>query len=166
MVRFCYNKRRERLAVFWIVMYSYHTTKWKVFPINLSMYIHGLWTGNSIQSLILASVHWKILWHIRTLKSLGEVGPAHIGTQRTPHASKSGHKHIWRLKVSFPWIALLPVMRWDVTNMIRSQNSSPWSGEMRIPYWRKTSRSIFLGVNWFPILSSFRIFSEKKEKIL
>jgi len=53
-----------------------------------------------------------------------------------------------RLKVTVSWIASPPVTRRDVTTTCRSQNGSPWSGDMWILHRRKSSRRCPQRVKW------------------
>ena len=93
----------------------------------------------------------KIMAHWNIAKFVGSGSCSYRNWKNTVYKFVRTQANM-RLKVSFSWIASLPVMRCGVTNMIWSHNSSPWSGEMWIPYQRKTSRSNSLGVKWFPIL--------------
>ena len=52
------------------------------------------------------------------------------------------------LKVIVSWIVSSPVTRCGVTSTSRSQNGSPWSGDMWIPHWGKSSRRCPHQVKW------------------
>ena len=53
-----------------------------------------------------------------------------------------------RLKVTVSWITSSPVIRRGVTTTSRGQNSSPWSGGVWNPHWRKSSRCCPQRVKW------------------
>ena len=55
--------------------------------------------------------------------------------------------NMW-LKVIVSWIRSLLEMRSGVTTISQSQNSSPWSGNMWIPHWRKKWRCSLQRVKW------------------
>ena len=53
------------------------------------------------------------------------------------------------LKVTVPWIALLPVTRHDITTMSRNQNGSSWSSDPWIHGQGKSSSQSLQWVKWY-----------------
>jgi len=117
---------------------SHH--KMKSVSISSSTWIGGLWLGNCVRSWISASVHWKRWWQHWNIAKFAPGGSHKCSHKNIKNTVCKYVRTYWtntRLKVTFSWIASSPVTRRGVTTMSRSQNSSPWSGEMWIPHRRK-----------------------------
>ena len=141
-------------TVRWYVAYLVATTMWKISHVqdshaqlshheikSTSTSLSGLQPGICIQSWILTSMHWKQWWQYWNVIKfvLGGVPMnAHTGTER-PHAILSDPIepiHGWRWQCpgshQYQWQdAVSPL--WGV------QNNSPWSGNMWIPHWIRSS---------------------------
>ena len=115
----------------------------KSISISSCMQISGLRLGNCVRSWILASMHWKRWWqrwNIPKFASGGFHECSHRNIKNTTCKFVRTYVTNMRLKVKVSWIASSPVTRHGVTTTSRSQNGSPWSGDMWIPHQRKSSR--------------------------
>jgi len=146
---------------FQTVMHSCHTMKWRVSQIahacKLVDYDQETVYGDEYQLQCIGNNDGKT----GLSQSLLQVGPMNIGTERTLHASLSAPTEPIRGWRWVSWIALLPVMRCDVTTVSHSQNGSPWSGNMWIPHWRKSLWPSHQWVN-FHIVTTFLLIKNSK----
>jgi len=125
--------------------------KMKSISISSSTWIGGLWLGNCVRSSILASACWKQWWQCWNIAKYAPDGSHKCSHRNIKNTVWKFVRTYWtktRLKVTVSWITSSPVMRHGVTTMSRSQNSSPWSGDMWIPHQRKSSRPCCQRIKW------------------
>ena len=119
-------------------------SKMKSVWISTSAQISELQPGDCIQRWTLASVHWK-QWHQQRNIAKFAHGGSHEPTHRNRNntvckLARNNWTHLGST-VTVSWITSLPLVRCGVRTMSRSQKrQSPWSSNVRILYWRKSSR--------------------------
>ena len=99
--------------------------------------ISGLQPGNCILSSILASMHLKQRWQYWSISKAVPSG-FHEWLHRNRINTICKFLRIYwtnmRLKVTISWITSLPVMKHSIT----STGGNPWSGNMWIPWGRRS----------------------------
>ena len=107
--------------------------------------------GNCVRSWISASMRWKRWWQRWNIAKFAPGGSHECSHRNINNSVMKFARTYWintRLKVTVSWIASSPVTRRGVTTTSRSQNGSPWSGDMWIPQRRKSSRCCPQRVKW------------------
>lgn len=113
-------------------------------------HLHQLITGNCEWSWILASVHWRQWWQSWNIPKFVQ-GGSHKCWDRKNTVCKFSRTY-WdnmRLKVTISCIAASLVMRHGVTTTGWSPSDSLWSGDMRIPLRRISSKCRPQCIKWF-----------------
>ena len=142
-----WQQQRERQAVFHMAMDSCHTMKWRAF---LSACLYKLVDYN--QGTVYRAEYWLHCVgnkgdNTGILQSLCQVGlvNAHGIRKNTVCKFVGTYWTMKRLKVKVSWFALLPEKRhgdpaMSGSQVARSGDSTPWSGDTWIPHQRKCSR--------------------------
>ena len=106
----------------------------KSVSISSSVQIDGLQLGNCVWSWISASVHWKWWWQHWNIAKFAPGGSHECSHRNVKNTLCKFVRTYWtntRLKVTVSWIASSPVTKRGLTTTSRSQNGSPWSGDLR-----------------------------------
>ena len=108
--------------------------------ISSSTRIGGLILGNCVWSWIPTSMRWKRWWQRCAIPKFAS-GGSHVCLHRNIRNTVSKivrtYRTNTRLKATISWIALSLVIRRFITTTSRSQNGSPWSGDMCILFAEK-----------------------------
>jgi len=119
--------------------------------ISSSARIGGLWIEKCVRSWISASMRWKRWWQCWNITKFAPGGSHECSYRNIKNTAFKFVRTSWtntRLKVIFSSITSSPVTRCGVTTTSRSQNGSPWSGNMCISNRRKSSRCGPQQVKW------------------
>ena len=125
--------------------------KMKSVSISSSVRIGRLQLGSCVQSWISASMHWKQWWQRWNIAKFAPCGSHEYSRRNMKNTVCKFVRTYWtnmRLKVTVSWITSSPVTRRSVTTTSRSQNGSPWSGDVWIPRQGKSSRRCPQWVKW------------------
>ena len=125
----------------------------KIKSLKQEMYFHGTqpFLSSSTNSPNFKESSWKQWWQCWNIAKFAPGGShkcSHRNIKNTVCKFVGTYWINTRVRVTVSWIASSTVTRRGVTITSRSQNPSPWSGDMWIPHQRKNSRHCPHRVTW------------------